>query len=310
MRGDRLATLLACVLGLLWFVASPLRAEVLKPYVLGDTPVGNLAEVSEKVAGALKAQGFEIVGRYEPYAGAVVLCATNGELKAAAGKARNGGFGVAQRVAITDAKGKIQVSYVNPAYLGTAYGLGKLPGVGAKLKAALGAVQDFGSVGIEEAALAPGVYRYAVMMPYFHNVDILQEHKDYRTALAVVERNLAAGAGGTLRIYRIDLPGKEVSVFGVGFVKGAIDGPDKGDKDTDREIMDVVDYQELRHTAYLPYELMVQGNQVIALRARYRIALHFPDTKMAGSHGFTAIMSAPWGIQVALEKIAGFERNL
>ena len=154
MRGDRLATLLACVLGLLWFVASPLRAEVLKPYVLGDTPVGNLAEVSEKVAGALKTQGFEIVGRYEPYAGAVVLCATNGELKAAAGKARNGGFGVAQRVAITDAKGKIQVSYVNPAYLGTAYGLGKLPGVGAKLKAALGAVQDFGSVGIEEAALA------------------------------------------------------------------------------------------------------------------------------------------------------------
>lgn len=310
MQRVRLTSLLVGALVLASFAATPARAEVLKPYILGNASVGNLAEVSEKVAGALKIQGFEIVGRYEPYAGAVVLCATDAELKAAAAKAKNGGFGVVQRVAITDAKGKLQVSYVNPAYLGTAYGLGKLPGVSAKLKSALGAVQDFGSVGIDEAALGPGVYRYAVMMPYFHNIDILQEHKDHKTALEVVERNLQAGAGGTMRVYRVDLPGQEVSVFGVGFVKGAIDGVGKGDKDTDREIMDVVDHQDLKHTAYLPYELMVQGSQVIALRARYRIALHFPDTKMAGVHGFTAIMTAPWGIQVALEKIAGFERNL
>ena len=74
--------------------------------------------------------------------------------------------------------------------------------------------------------------------------------------------------------------------------------------------MDVVDFQELRHTAYLPYELLVQGNQVIALPARYRIALHFPDTKMMGEHGFTKIMSAPWGILIALERVAGFHRNI
>jgi len=40
---------------------------------------------------------------------------------------------------------------------------------------------------------------------------------------------------------------------------------------------------------------MVDGNRVIALRARYRIALNFPDTTMAGEHGFTKIMTAPWG---------------
>jgi hypothetical protein len=304
-------TIMSVVVLVLHLLAtSTVSAEVLKPYVLGNTPPGNIKQVAETAKNALKAQGFEVVGTYEPFAGAMVICATNDELKAAAAKAENGGFGVAQRVAVTEVNGKIQVSYVNPAYIGTAYGLGKLEGVSAKLKAALGAKETFGSVGIDEERLKPGVYRYAFMMPYFHDVDLLKEHADYKTAVATIEKNLAAGAGGTVKVYRIDLPGKEISVFGVGIPKGAVDGPDKGDKDTDKEILEVVDHQELKHTAYLPYELMVVGNKAIALRARYRIALHFPDTKMAGPHGFTKIMSAPWGILVALERVAGFQRNI
>ena len=70
-------------------------------------------------------------------------------------------------------------------------------------------------------------------------------------------------------------------------------------------IMDIVDHKEIRSTAYLPYELMVQGDQVIALRGRYRIAVNFPDTPMIGSHGFTAIRSAPGGIKNALKAVAG-----
>ena len=69
--------------------------------------------------------------------------------------------------------------------------------------------------------------------------------------------------------------------------------------------MDIIDFQDIRSTAYLPYELMVQGNQAIALRGRYRIAVHFPDTSMAGPHGFTKIMSSPGGIKKALEAVAG-----
>ena len=76
-------------------------------------------------------------------------------------------------------------------------------------------------------------------------------------------------------------------------------------KDTDKEITDIVDYKKYRHTAYLPYEMMVVGNEVIALRGRYRIALHYPDTKMMGARGFTKIMSAPKGIKFALKAVAG-----
>lgn len=298
------------IVGALFALASAAHAEVLKPYVLGNTPAGDFNQVTETVRGALQRQGFEVVGTYTPYPKAMAICATNDELKAAAAKAKNGGFGAAQRVAVTEVGGKIQVAYVNPAYLGTAYGMGKLEGVSTKLKSALGAAQTFGSVGIEESKLGPGEYHYAMFMPYFYDVDLLKEHPDYKTAVETVEKNLAAGKGGTVKVYRIDLPGKEASVFGVGIVKGAVDGPDKGDKDTDREIMDVVDFQELRHTAYLPYEILVQGGNVVALPARYRIALHFPDTKMMGEHGFTKIMSAPWGILNALERVAGFERHI
>ena len=296
------------VVGAFLWMSTQAAAESLKPFILGDTPPGDLKLATESVKTKLTQQGFEIVGSYSPFAGAMVVCVTNNDLKTAAAKVPNGGFGAAQRVSVTDVKGKIQVAYVNPIYLGTAYGMGKLEDISAKLKAALGAVKSFGSEkGIAEENLAPGKYRYAMFMPYFADVDSFMEHPDYKTAVETVEKNLAAGVGGTKKVYRIDLPGKDVSVFGVGILTG--DGVDKGNKDTDKEIIDIVDFADLKHTAYLPYELMVSGNRVIGLRARFRIAVNFPDTKMYGEHGFTKIMTAPWGIQLALEAVAGFKRQ-
>jgi len=282
---------------------STARAEVLKPFVLGKTPPGSMADVVEYTKVQLTNQGFTIVGSYMPYPNATVICASHPDLTAAAAAAENGGFGAVQRVAVTEVDGKLQTSYVNPAYMGTAYGLGKLESVSAGLADALGHEQEFGAEGIKEENLGPGEYHYKMLMPYFNDIDVLNTYPDHETGVKTVEANLAAGKGGTLQVYRIDLPGREVTVFGVGIPQG--DGPDAGDKDTDKEIMDIIDYQDPRSTAYLPYELMVQGNQAVALRGRYRIAVYFPDTSMTGSHGFTAIMSAPGGIKKALEAVAG-----
>ncbi len=284
-------------------IFSGAQAEVLKPFVLGKTPPGNMTEVVEYAKAQLTDQGFTIVGSYVPYPAATVICASHPELSAAAAEAENGGFGAAQRVAITDVNGTLQLSYMNPAYLGTAYGLGKLETVSAKLAAALGREEEFGSKGVKEEKLVPGKYHYKIMMPYFDDVHKLNTFADYETAIQAVEANLAAGKGGTMKVYRIDLPGKDVSVFGVAIPQG--DGPNEGRKDTDIEIMNIIDYKEIRSTPYLPYEIMVQGNEVIALESRFRIAVHFPDTKMMGSHGFTAIMSSTKGIRLALEAVAG-----
>jgi hypothetical protein len=280
----------------------------LKPFILGNTPVGSMEQAVAAVKDALKTQGFVEAGSYSPYAGATVIVVTSPELKAAAAAARHGGFGAGQRVAVSDYKGTLQVSYMNPAYIGAAYGLGNLEAVSQKLKTALGATKEFGAVeGLTAAALAPGTYHYMVGMPYFHQVDVHAKHPDYQTAVAAVEKGLAAGKGGTKKVYRIDLPGRQVSVFGVAIVTG--DGIDKGDKDTDKEIMDILDWQELRIAAALPFELLVQDGEVMSLRGRYRIALHSPDTRMAGAHGFTKIMSAPGGIKAAFNAVAGGDQT-
>lgn len=299
----------AAVLSFIATIGTVSAEEVrLKPYILGNPMTGDMTAVVSSVKGALKTQGFEEAGSYSPYPGATVIVVTSPELKAAAARAKYGGFGAGQRVAVTDQQGKLQVSYANPAYIGAAYGLGKLESVAGHLKSALGAVQEFGSEnGLTADELAPGTYHYMVGMPYFHQIDLLAEHPSYAAATAAVEKGLAAGNGGTRKVYRIDLPGKQTSVFGVAIITG--DGVSKGDKDTDKEVMDIVDWQPLRHTAYLPYEILVQGGEVIALRGRYRIALHFPDTKMSGAHGFTKIMSSPSGIKSALKAVADGDRK-
>ena len=296
-------TILSILLLALSFFSSA-QAEVLKPFVLGKAVSGKMADVAEYTKVQLTGQGFTIVGTYSPYPNATVICASHPDLSAAAAKAENGGFGAAQRVAITEVNGNLQLTYMNPAYLGTAYGLGKLETISAKLSAALGHEQEYGSEkGLKEKKLKPGKYHYKMLMPYFADVDVLNTYPDYETAVKTVEENLEARKGGTVKVYRIDLPGKNISVFGVGIIEG--DGPDSGDKDTDREVLDIIDYKEIRSTAYLPYEILVQGDQAIALRGRYRIAVHFPDTAMAGKHGFTKIMSSPGGIKNALKAVAG-----
>ena len=282
---------------------SSAQAEALKPFVLAETVSGDASAIVAKTKAKLQANGFQIVGTYQPYSDATVICATNAELREAATKTResNGGFGVAQRISVTAVGGKVEVAYANPQYVGVAYGLGKLPRTTAALKAALGAQFDFGAEGIEEAKLKPGEYRYSFGMPYFYHTDSFATYPNYEKAVAAVEKGLAEKRGGTVKVYRVDLP-DEVSVFGVGIVTG--DGVDSGTKDTDTEIMRIIDVKNPRSTAHLPYELMVKNGQVIALRARYRIAVNFPDLKMVGSNSFGKIMSAPNGILTALTAVA------
>lgn len=279
------------------------QAEALKPFVLAESTTGDVSAIVAKTKAKLQANGFQIVGAYKPYPEATVICATNAELREVAAKRRetNGGFGVVQRVSVTAVDDKVEVAYANPQYVGVAYGLGKLPRTTAALKIALGAQFDFGSEGIEEAKLKPGEYRYSFGMPYFHHTDLFASYPSYDKAVAAVEKGLAQKRGGTVKVYRVDLP-DEVSVFGVGIVTG--DGADSGAKDTDTEIMRIIDVKSPHSTAYLPYELMVKNGQVIALRARYRIAVNFPDLKMVGKNSFGRIMSAPNGILTALSAAA------
>ena len=274
-------------------------AENLKPFVLGAEPKqGDIAQVVLATKSALQGQGFEIVGSYSPYPNATVIVVTSDALKANAAKSDFGGYGAGQRVAVTRVKDKIQVSYTNPRYMAAAYRMqGNLEDVKAKLEAALGKQKEFGSQkGLTEKDLRS--YNYTFGMEKFDSLGkhLLGEFKTYQEAIAAVEKGLAGNKAGVTKVYRIDVPGKEEAVFGVGLAKG---------EGADKYIMDYIDFGDIRSTAHLPYEVLVSGNKVYHLFARFRIAIDFPDLSMMGSNSFMSIMSAPGAIKDALVETIG-----
>lgn len=273
---------------------------LLKPFVLGSRGPGTVEEKTAVVKSALVAQGFTISGEYAPYPDAMVIVATNDELKSNAAKSEHGGFGAAVRVSVTKVKDEVQVAYVNPVYMANAYRMqGDLADVAAKLAAALGKQEEFGAKGLKAKKLRS--YHYTIGMEYFDEPSVLAEYASFEEAAAAVEAGLAAGRGGVTKVYRVDVPDKKEAVFGVA-LKAATDADKYMD---DKFIMSEIDFKELRSTAHLPYEMLVSGNKVYALYARFRIATSFPDLSMMGSNSFMHIMKSPEAIRKALIKAAG-----
>jgi hypothetical protein len=270
----------------------------LKPFVLASKGAGTIAEKTGQAKTALSAAGFSVVGDYSPYAGAEIVIITNDELKKNAAESEHGGFGAIQRVAITKVKDEIQVSYTNPVYMANAYRMkGDLSGVAAQLASALGNVEEFGSArGMTASQIRK--YHYMFGMEYFNEPSVLAEYPSYEEAVKSVDAKLSSNKNGVTKVYRVDIPGKQESVFGVAMkdVTGADQYMD------DRFIMKVIDFNDLRSTAHLPYEVLVSGNKVYALYARFRIAINFPDLSMMGKHSFMDIMKTPNAIRDVLQK--------
>lgn len=262
----------------------------LKPFILGSITQGDLDSKVAEVKGALDQEGFEIAGEYTPYKGAHVIVVTSDELKKNAAESKYGVYGAAQRVSVTETEKGIQVSYVNPLYTAKAYRMkDDLASVASKLEKALGKQQAFGSKeGIEADDLRE--YHYMVFMPYFDDQIELATFKSQKEAVETIEKNLAAADAGASKVYRIDLPGKNETVFGVAVKEG---------EGADETVMKTVDFGELKQTAHLPYEMIVSDGKVLMLHGKFRIAVNFPDLTMGT---FMKISGAPSAIEDVLKK--------
>ncbi len=298
----RIVKRLPLIFLLIIFLFSTASAEetLLKPFVLGSRGPGSVAEKTAEVKTSLTAQGFTIAGEYQPYPDAAVVVVTNDELKSNAAKSEHGGFGAAIRVSVTKVKDEVQVAYTNPVYMANVYRMkGDLAGVAEKLAAALGKKEEFGAKGLTAKKLRK--YHYMMGMEYFDEPSVLAEYGSFEEATAAVEAGLTAGRGGVTKVYRIDIPEKKEAVFGVA-MKGATDEDKYMD---DKFIMSEIDFKDIRATAHLPYEILVSGNKVYALYARFRIATSFPDLSMMGKNSFMNIMKSPEAIRKALTQAAG-----
>lgn len=121
MRG--LWILICIYLGLIGMVNVQAEEEPqrVRPYVLAAVGSGELEQQQQEVAERLQQGGFELLGSYRPYDGAVIHLVTNEQLKREAAGSEHGGFGAALRVAITEVNDQLQVSYTNPVWMAHVY---------------------------------------------------------------------------------------------------------------------------------------------------------------------------------------------
>jgi len=270
-----------------------------QPFVLASINETGLDEQTDATVSALTQAGFTIVGQYSPLESANVIVATSTNLNAVAALSDRGGYGAGQRVSVSLRDGKSEVAFINPLYIQHAYRMeGDLQSVYDQLSQALGNMETFGA---EKKMTAKKLakYHYMITMQRFDDPSELGSFDSHEAAIAAVEAGLAVEGDALSQIYRIDIPGKEQVVYGVG-MKATSDADEEVDIDATHQ-MAIVDFEGYSKAAYFPYEVLVNGNEVEALHMRFRMAVHFPDLSMAGEHGFTKLMSAPGATEDALE---------
>lgn len=295
------------IAGMLFMVLNLLALGVMaeetkyKPFVLAQRiENGEMAAIVDSVRQKLTQNGFTLAGQYQPYADTTILVATNDKLREHAAQSEFGAFGAILRISVSKTDKGIQVSYTNPTYMAHVYRLKTdLAGVTGQLASVLGHEADYGSEeGLSKDDLRD--YQYKWLMPYFTDRHELVAYKSQQQAIEKVEQILAARNDGLKMVYRVDLPGKEETVIGIG-----LPGPADNDCSGDQYIMSRIDFKAVKSSGHLPYEVVIHKGKVYALYAEFRIAINFPDLSMMGSNSFASIMCAPNAIKKALTAAVG-----
>ena len=272
-----------------------------QPFVLASVNDTGLKEQVGVTVSALEEAGFTVAGQYMPIDGSVVIVVTNETLQQAAAASERGGYGAGQRISVSERDGKTEVAFINPLYIQHAYRLdADLQAVLDSLGEVLGNQESFGAKK-KMTAKKLAKYNYMMGMQKFDDPSELGSFSSFDEAVAAVEAGLAREGDALSQVYRIDIPGKDQTVFGVGMKAS---GNMEDEKDIDAAFqMSIVDFEGHSKVAYFPYEVLVNGKDVEALHMRFRMAVHFPDLSMMGAHGFTKLMSSPGATEDALENL-------
>jgi hypothetical protein len=293
---------LSFVLLISLLLAGPIAAETTyQPFVLASVNDSGLDEQTDATISALEQAGYTVVGQYSPIDDSNVIVVSSQNLSAIAALSDKGGYGAGQRVSVSLRDGKTEVAFINPLYIQHAYRMeGDMQSIYDQLSKILGNVEIYGA---EKKMTAKKLakYHYMMGMQRFDDPSELGTFESHEAAIAAVESGLAVEGDALSLIYRIDIPGKDQTVFGVG-MKATSDAKDEVDIDAAHQ-MAIVDYEGYSKVAYFPYEVLVNGNEVEALHMRFRMAVHFPDLSMMGAHGFTKLMSSPGATQDVLKNM-------
>ena len=278
-------------------------SQTYKPYLLaGSVENMDISTVQAHVVDLLKANGFDILGSYNPMQkSSRVLIAVSHPSLVKAVEATGGltGFASALRVALTQSDSKIDISYTHPSYWAAAYFQKDFEKVSARIDdvsaafskafSEYGSGTPFGSKkGIALKELQK--YHYMLGMPYFEDNVVLGKFESFQAATSHIDKKFAQKLPGLIKVYEKSLPSKKIKLYGVG-LSGATG---------ESNFMPTIDIGDPKHTAFLPYEILVYDNQAYMLHGRFRIALSFPDLTMGT---FMKIVSTPGNIEEMLKKV-------
>ena len=291
------------IIAIALILSMSIQAQKLKPYILGAECGKSLNEAKALVKTNLQAQGLKVLGEYQAASDAKrwVIIISNSDLTNAVKKEKGlTGFAAALRIALTVEGDKVMISYTNPTYWGNAYFGDDFDKVSSLYKSfdnkVIAAMKKSGKYVGTQFGSKKGLsvdkvrdYQYMFGMPDFDDVVELGDFDSYAAAKQKVESNLKKGLNGLKLIYSIEIPGTELKLYGIAL--SASNG--------EKEFLPIIDLGTPKHTAFLPYEILVKGDEVIMLHGRYRIALAFPDLAMST---FSKIMSTPGYIEDMMEK--------
>jgi len=281
-----------------------LSAQNLKPYILAFETTESISAVKTKIKSNLEKNGITVVGEYRPAGDQNrynIIFTSDDLINAVKSKGGLTGFAAALRIGIIRDNGKTIVSYTNPKYWGNAYFRDYYPNVTSTYTSVENnlekAMKTSGSFNGKEFGSEDGLsvkdlrkYHYMIGMPYFDDTEELEDFDSYQEALNKVESNIKKGVPNVKMIYKIKIPGKNLVLYGF-----ALSG-----EDGESNFLPIIDIGNPKHTAFLPYEMLIMDNEVHMLHGRFRIALSFPDLTMGT---FSKIMSTPGDIEDLLEQL-------
>jgi uncharacterized protein (DUF302 family) len=287
----------------LFGASNMLNGQELKPYTMGAQSAESFDVVREKTRQALGAAGFTIIGEYQPAMDEmrwlfVVNCPEMIEAVQEIGELS--GFAAALRVGLTVEGGGVNISYTNPIYMGNAYFQKKFSEVEDKYLIVqdkliqamdgLGTVKNVG-FGAEKGMTAQAIRKYHYMfgMEYFQDVVELTKFSSYEVGKSIIESKLSKG-GDTKKVFAYEVSGQKLKLYGI-----ALSG-----ETGEEHFLPIIDIGKPKHTAFLPYEILLMGDTAVMLHGRYRIALAFPDLSMTT---FSKIMSTPGDIEDLMRSV-------
>ncbi|MBN2237092.1 MAG: hypothetical protein JW729_06005 [Bacteroidales bacterium] len=262
------------------------------PFVKTSIQQKSIDELSVTIKSGLETKNFQVVGQYKPMESndLMVVCFTRKDLQQTSLSFKDrGALASVLKIGLQKMDGGVSVSLLNPMYMFNAYfredissKMNELTLIDTDVKGVLtelfGKLTPFGGELTEEKLMN---YHYKVMMPYFTDPEELETYASFEEGLAHIQ-SMIAKSGTVVKVYEQIFADKKVAVFGL-----AIHEQEKGEA----HYLPIIGES---HLAALPYEIILQGNEVTMLPGKYRIALYWPELTMGT---FMKIMSTPGDIE-------------